>query len=108
MRSSTRPRQRGQISYENAKELRESVIAMMVALEAAYPREVRADFKEFVLYITSKRFLQGLWGSVYRATTTKDMSVFSGRLRFQGDGLVALMQHMYGLRPRICSARARG
>lgn len=87
---------RGQISYENATKLRECVVALMVALEAAYPKEVRADVSKFVLYITSKRFLQSLWGRVHRATTTKDLSVLSGRLRFQGDGLVALIQHMYG------------
>jgi hypothetical protein len=88
-------RDRGQISYENANELRDSVLALMVALEAAYPREVRADCDKFISYITSKRFLQGLWGSAQRAITTKDLSVFSGRLRFHGDSLVALMQHMY-------------
>jgi hypothetical protein len=89
-------RNKGQISYERAKKLQESVIALMVALEAAYPREVRADPEKFLSYITSKRFLQGLWGGVHRATTIKDLSVFSGRLRFQGNGLVALIQHMYG------------
>jgi hypothetical protein len=68
----------------------------MVALEAVYPPDTRTDNTEkFVLYHISKRFLQGLWGSVGRATTTKDLSVFSGRHRFQGDTLVALLQHMY-------------
>jgi hypothetical protein len=88
----------GEISYDNAKRLRESVVAIMVALEAAYPQEARRgnDFDDFALYYGSKRFLQGLWGSVQRATTTKDVSVLSGRLRFQGDSLVALLQHMYG------------
>jgi hypothetical protein len=86
---------RDQISYESAQALRKSVVALFVALEAAYPREVRvADFSKFDPYYTSMRFLQGLWGSVQRATTTKDLSVFSGRLRFQGDSLVALLQHM--------------
>lgn len=88
-------RNEGQISLERAKRLQDSVLTLMVSLEAAYPQEVRADPKQFVVYITSKRFLQGLWGSVQRATTTKDMSVFSGSLRFQGDSVVALIQHMY-------------
>ena len=84
------------ISYEKAKNLQNSVIGLMVALEAAYPKNVRADPNAFVEYDTSKRFLQSLWGSVHRAITTTDMSVFSGRLRFQGDSVVALLQHMYG------------
>lgn len=84
-----------ELGYETSQELRESVIALMVALEAAYPREVRADFGQFSLYSTSKRYLQSLWGGVQRATTTKDLSVFSARLRFEGDSLVALLQHMY-------------
>jgi hypothetical protein len=49
-----------------------------------------------VEYITSKRFLLALWGSVDRATTTKDVSVFSGRLGFQGKTVVDLLQHMCG------------
>jgi hypothetical protein len=88
-------RKNGQISYESEKNLRENVIALMVALEAVFPAEVRADPNQFVIYIASKRYLQGLWGSVHRAITTKDTSVFSGRLRFQGDSLVALLQHIY-------------
>ena len=88
-------RKNGRISYENARRLREDVIALMVALEAAYPSEVRADPDQFIVYNASKRFLQGLWGSVHRAIATEDLSVFSGRLRFQGESLVALLQHMY-------------
>ncbi|MCE5302840.1 MAG: PEGA domain-containing protein [Planctomycetaceae bacterium] len=89
---------RSEISYESRQRLRESVVAIMVALEAAYPRDARRGdgFSRYASYYASKRFLQGLWGSVQRATTVKDLSVFSGRLRFQGDSLVALLQHMYG------------
>jgi hypothetical protein len=91
-------RDHGEISYENAKSLRESVIALMVGLEEVYPEKVRpATTDEFVLYITSKRFLQRLRGSVDRAISTANMSVFAEGLQFKGDSLVALMQHMYAL-----------
>ena len=71
------------------------MIALMVALEATFPREVRTDPEKFPKYATSKRFLQGLWGSVQRAITTRDLSDLSSRRQFQGDSLVALIQHMY-------------
>ncbi len=86
----------GAIGFETANALRESVIALMVALEAAYPPETRAEFSKFDLYYTSKRYLQALWGGVHRATTTKDPSALSGGLRFEGDSLVSLLQHMCG------------
>ena len=90
----------GRIGYQSGENLRKNVLALMVALEAAYPKEVRTDpsdhSSKFVEYITSKHFLQSLWGGVDRATTTEDMSVLSGRLRFEGKTVVELLQHMCG------------
>jgi hypothetical protein len=91
----TEVRAQGRIGPESAKRLQESVIALMVALEGAYPEAVRRDPNQFVRYAASKRFLQGLWGSVERAVAVKDLSVFFGGLRFRGESVVALMQHMY-------------
>lgn len=93
-------RKQGRISFQSGENLRKNILALMVALEAAYPKEVRTDASDhsskWVEYSTSKRFLQSLWGGVDRARTTEDMSVFSGRLRFEGKTVVDLLQHMCG------------
>jgi hypothetical protein len=93
-------RGQGRLSYQSGENLRKDVVALMVALEAAYPPEVRHDVgdhsRNFVEYSTSKRFLQALWGGVQRAAATEDMSVFSGRLRFEGKSVADLLQHMCG------------
>ena len=92
----SKARDQGGISFQSAKNLRDNVIGLQVALEEAYPPKRRTENADvFLEYGTAKRFLLDLWGSVYRATSTTDMSVFKGRLRFQGDSVVALLQHMY-------------
>jgi hypothetical protein len=85
----------GQVSDKTAKTIYGNVNSFMVTLDEVFPRERRADPKEFLTYASGKHFLSALLANVQRAITTNDQSVFSGRLAFQGKSLVELIQHMY-------------
>ncbi len=87
--------EKGKISCENQTNLTQAVNGLFVALESAYPEERRKEPAEFLEYATGKRFVQSLVATVHRAVAVNDASVFSGNLRFQGDSLLGLLQHMY-------------
>ena len=59
------------------------------------PSERRKDSKEFSDYAAGKRFVQTLLAAARRAIAINDAAVFNGSLRFQGNSLLALIQHMY-------------
>ena len=73
----------------------QDINGLFVALEAAYPTERRKTPAEFLDYEAGKRFVQTLLAAAHRAIDINDASVFSGGLRFQGESLLALIQHMY-------------
>ena len=80
---------------ESQAKLLQSINALLVALEDAYPREVRKDPEQYVTYAAAKRFLQTTLATSHRALSTSDPFVLGGGLRFQGDSVVGLVQHMY-------------
>lgn len=88
-------KQTGQTSYENQTKLLQQVNGLFVALETTYPKERRREPDEFLAYATGKRFLQATLAASHRAITTNDTYAFSGDLRFQGDSVIRLVQHMY-------------
>jgi hypothetical protein len=88
-------RRQGSVKSDDGKRLLQSVNGLFTTLDGVYPRELRAPPGEFLKYNTAKRYLQTLLAGVHRALTTSDTSVFSGSHRFQGDGLIELVQYMY-------------
>jgi hypothetical protein len=87
--------EKSQPSHESQERLLQDVNALFLALEDAYPREKRKDPAEFLNYGAAKRFLQSTLAASHRAITTTDSHVFGGGLRFQGDSVVGLLEHMY-------------
>jgi hypothetical protein len=86
---------KGQASYENQVRLMQDTNALFVALEKAFPQERRKDPHEFLTYGAAKRFLQATLAASHRAITTTDTRAMTGSLRFQGDSIVGLLDHMY-------------
>jgi len=85
----------GKISYEAQTELMQAVNGLYAALKAAYPKEKLNDQREFLVYAAGKRYVQTLVAAAHRAITINDASVFSSQLRFQGNSLFGLIQHMH-------------
>jgi hypothetical protein len=85
----------GKISYESQTRLMKAVNGLYVALDAAFSREQLLDTKEYSVYAAGKRYVQTLVAAAHRAITINDASVFNGQLRFQGNSLFALVQHMH-------------
>lgn len=85
----------GEVSNATSTKILQDVNALLVALEEAYPQERRADPAEYRVYYAAERFLKTLVANVHRAITTKDKTVFSGKLRYDGKSMVELIQHMY-------------
>jgi hypothetical protein len=85
----------GKTTPESQAKLMQTLNAMFVALEDAYPKEVRKDPEQYLTYSTAKRFLQAALATSHRALSTNDPFVLGGGLRFQGDSVVGLVQHMY-------------
>ena len=85
----------GKISYENQTKLMRAVNGLYTALDAAFSSEQRKDPKEFSVYAAGKRYVQTLVAAAHRAITINDATVFSSELRFQGNSLFGLIQHMH-------------
>jgi hypothetical protein len=88
-------KQKGPASYESQTKAMQSVNALFVALDDAYPKERRKDPAEFLTYATAKRYLQSLLATTHRVLNAHDARLLDGGLSFQGDSLVGLLQHMY-------------
>lgn len=87
--------EKGQASHESQTKLLQDVNGLFVALENAYPKQRRQNPSEFLTYGAAKRFLQSTLAASHRAITTTDPRVLGGGLRFQGDSVVGLLEHMY-------------
>jgi hypothetical protein len=85
----------GQASHDNQTRVMKNVDDLFVALENAYPKERRTIPAEFLSYAAAKRFLQATLAGTHRAITTNNPVLLSGGLRFQGNSLVRLLEHMY-------------
>ncbi|NUQ64443.1 MAG: hypothetical protein HUU20_18410 [Pirellulales bacterium] len=69
---------------------------MLVALQKAYPDERRKDPAEFLSYTTARRFLRSLAAQTCRVVESEDPAMLDGSLRFQGERVLDLVQHMDG------------
>jgi hypothetical protein len=85
----------GQASYANQTQVMTRVNELFLALEEAYPKERRQNPSDFLTYATAKRVLQSTLASTHRALTSNDAILLSGGLRFEGDTLIGLLEHMY-------------
>lgn len=65
---------------------------LMVTCENSYPPEVRKNPADFLDYNSGKRYLRSLLAQVHRFAETNDASILEGKLRFQGDRLLDLVQ----------------
>jgi len=86
---------KGDVTHDTRRETMQALETLFETLEQVYTKEVRSQPAEFLEYNTSKNYLRSLLAGVHRALSTNDPSVFDGSLKFQGDSLVALIQHMY-------------
>jgi hypothetical protein len=68
---------------------------LLVALDEVYPSEERSTPAVFLEYNAAKSYLRSLVSQVNRALSTNDRSVFAGSLKFKGDTVSELVQHMY-------------
>ena len=84
-----------QVSQETRAKGMQDINSLFVVLETAYPRERRKDPAVFTEYSTGKVFLQSSLATLHRATATNNPLAFSGGLRFEGDSVAGLVQHMY-------------
>jgi hypothetical protein len=87
----------GKISHAAGSSLMQAISALIEALEAAYPADVRNDQHqaECMAFLDGQRYLKNMTAVAHRAINVGDASVFKADLRFQGDSLFGLIQHMY-------------
>ncbi len=93
-------RENRQVSDKTQKKLLLAANSLFVALENAYPGKRRSDPGEFLDYNAAKQYLRSLLAATRWAINTRSPHELDGSLRFQGGGVVELLQHMYrsGLR----------
>jgi len=83
------------LSYDSQVALLRAVDELMVTLQREYPKQRRhATSESWENYSRSNSFLQSLALAVKRAIDTNDRQVFDGTLRFQGDSVFKLIQHL--------------
>jgi len=85
----------GQVSEATRNRLIMATNELLVMLESAFPTEDRKESSVFLEYRAAKQYLRSLVAQVNRAISTNDRSVFAGSLRFQGNTIQELIQHMY-------------
>jgi len=83
----------GRVTEETRNRLILATNQLLVTLEKAF--QDRQEPSVFLEYNASKQYLRSLVAQVNRAISTNDRSVFTGALRFQGNTLSELIQHMY-------------
>jgi hypothetical protein len=88
-------RETGHAGSENGARIVQALDELLVALETAYTPEDRKVPTAFLEYTASKHYLVSLVSQVHRALTTNDRSIFDGSLRFEGETVFDLIQHMY-------------
>lgn len=67
---------------------------LLIKLEEAFPEEARKGASLFSEYHAAKKYLNSLAVQVYRAASTNDRAAFTGTLRFQGNTILELIQHL--------------
>lgn len=87
--------ERGQADRECQTQMLQNINALFVALDAAHPKGRCQNPAEYMDYATARRFLQSTLAETHRALTTNNAAALSGELRFKGDSVVGLLQHMY-------------
>jgi hypothetical protein len=84
----------GRVSETTRNRLIMATNQLLVTLEEAFPEGERKESSVFLEYHAAKQHLRSLVGQVNRAISTNDRSVFTGALRFQGNTILELIQHM--------------
>jgi hypothetical protein len=82
------------IRYETGLELKESTDRLRFSLERLYPKQRRANPKDWQDYQTSLLFINGLALAIDRVNAAQDGRLFDGSLRFRGDTVSDLIRHM--------------
>jgi hypothetical protein len=85
----------GRVSEPTRDRLIMATNGLLVTLEEVFPSAERQESSVFLEYHAAKQYLRSLVAQVNRAVSTNDRSVFSGSLRFQGNTILELIQHMY-------------
>lgn len=80
---------------QSQQHLMKAVDGLFVALEDAYPKDVRADPAMFLRYQVARRYLQSLLAQVHRMINTDDRTFFDQSMQFTGDSVVDLLRYMY-------------
>jgi len=83
----------GQVSEKTRNRIILATNELLVTLEQVF--QDRQESSVFLEYNASKQYLRSLVAQVNRSISTNDRSVFTGGLRFQGNTIVELIQHMY-------------
>lgn len=83
-----------QLDRDQEKRLMQAVDALSDALVAAYPRDRLFDSSAFLQYKAAQRYLQSLALSTYRLIETQNRTAFDDSLRFRGNSVAELLQHM--------------
>lgn len=89
-----------ELSFESQRQLMNSVDALSIAYNAAWPRSRRmASAADYMTFTAGRRCLQSLALNVYRAIETNNHQAFDGSYRFEGNSVADLVHHMrtYGL-----------
>jgi hypothetical protein len=85
----------GQVSEATRNRLIMATNDLLVTLEEVFPQAERKESSVFLEYHAAKLYLRSLVAQVNRAISTNDRSVFAGALRFQGNTIIEMIQHMY-------------
>jgi hypothetical protein len=84
-----------QISYPTQLGLLRAADELMITLQREYPKYLRhASSESWDSYSQANNFLQSLALAVKRTIDTIDRTAFDGTLRFQGDSVFQLIQHL--------------
>ena len=87
------------ISVPSGQRLINAISQLLAALPEVYTPEARREPSVFLKYNTAKNYLRSLMGQVDRAVSIRDQSIFNQSLRFTGNTVGQLIQHMcrYGV-----------
>jgi hypothetical protein len=82
------------ISFATGLELKEATDRLRFSLERVYPKQRRANPKEWQDYQSTMLFINGLALGIDRINAAQDARLFDGSLRFQGQTVSDLIRHM--------------
>lgn len=92
-------KEKKELSWDTARQLCESVDALTLAFQAAYPPSRKRSSEDFLVYRAGERYLKSLAAGVFRLVDSTDTRMLDGTYEFQGDSVVGLIGHLcrYGL-----------